>query len=316
LEAIMRIAAFQTVSIDFPAPLVQHPGHELPLAPVAPADTRHPPPSTLFAPLNLKQRYPFRLGTTSYILPDHILPNVRFLAPLVDDIELVLFESAEHSNMPGPADIETLRQLALAHDLSYTVHLPLDIELGHHDRTRRLHSVEQCRRVVELTRPLAPFAWILHLSHPAGPDPIPDHDRARWLGALAEATAALADVFPDPFRCCVETLSYPFGWVEDIVNGRGFSVCFDVGHLLLRGTPLAEAWQRLGDRTRVMHLHGVRGRTDHTDISALAPDVLSLLWSALRRTEHGTRAVTLEVFNRHDFERSVETLAAAWPCQL
>ena len=39
---------------------------------------------------DLMGRVPFRLGTTYYILPDAILPNVRFLAPLLDEIELVL----------------------------------------------------------------------------------------------------------------------------------------------------------------------------------------------------------------------------------
>jgi sugar phosphate isomerase/epimerase len=265
--------------------------------------------------VNLKNKYPFRLGTSSYILTDNILPNVRFLAPLVDDVELVLFESAEHSNLPGPSEIAKLNQLASNNHLSYTVHLPLDVELGHPDESFRLRSIEQCRRVVELTRPLDPFAWILHLSHPVGPNPIPADDRPRWLKALAESAAVLADAFPEPARCCVETLSYPFAWAEDIVNDHGFSVCFDVGHLILRGESLPKAWERLGARARVMHLHGVRGRTDHTDVSALAPDILSLLWSVLRQTKRGTRVVTLEVFNRHDFERSVETLAAAWPCQ-
>jgi sugar phosphate isomerase/epimerase len=267
------------------------------------------------APLNLKQQYPFRLGTSSYIIPDHIVPNVRFLAPLVDDIELVLFESAEHSNLPGPTEVAELGRIAADHGISYTVHLPLDIELGHHDEAVRFRSVRQCRRVIDLTAPLDPFAWVLHLSRPVGPAPVPQDDRARWLDALAESAAALADAFPAPRLCSVETLSYPFEWVEGIVARHGFSVCLDVGHLLLRGDPLAEAWRRYGDATRVVHLHGVRGRTDHTDVSALAPEVLSLLWSALRQTERGTRVVTLEVFNRPDFERSVETLAAAWPCQ-
>jgi len=38
-------------------------------------------------------RTPFRVGATSYVLPDHILPNVEYLAPMVDDVELVLFET-------------------------------------------------------------------------------------------------------------------------------------------------------------------------------------------------------------------------------
>lgn len=276
---------------------------------------RMPDPVSQIAAACLKNRYPFRLGTSSYILPDHILPNVRHLAPLVDDVELVLFESAGHSNLPTPSDIAELAGLAHRHGLSYTVHLPLDAELGHPDEATRLLSVGQCRRVIDLTSALNPFAWILHLSHPAGSGEIPPGDRPRWLAALSRSCGELADAFPTPSRCCVETLSYPFAWVEDLVWRHGFSVCLDVGHLILRGDSLRDAWDRYGQATRVMHLHGVRGRTDHTDVSALAPDVLSLLWSFLRQTERGTRVVTLEVFNRADFERSLETLATAWPCQ-
>ena len=40
---------------------------------------------------------PFRIGTTSYIIPDDILPNVRFLAGRVKDVELVLFDIDEKS---------------------------------------------------------------------------------------------------------------------------------------------------------------------------------------------------------------------------
>jgi hypothetical protein len=69
-------------------------------------------------------------GATSYVLPDHILPNVEYLGPIVDDVELVLFETDEYgSNLPGPAEIARLLELAAEHDLSYTVHLPLDLRL-------------------------------------------------------------------------------------------------------------------------------------------------------------------------------------------
>ena len=82
-----------------------------------------------------------RVGTTSYILPDDILPNVRHLAPLVDDVELVLFESEGMSNFPDGSTINELASLASEHDLSYTVHFPLDIYPGSQDRkSTRLNS--------------------------------------------------------------------------------------------------------------------------------------------------------------------------------
>ena len=57
----------------------------------------------------MSESCPFRVGATSYVIPDHILPNVEYLAPLVDDVELVLFETDEYgSNLPDTSVIERL----------------------------------------------------------------------------------------------------------------------------------------------------------------------------------------------------------------
>ena len=76
---------------------------------------------------------PFRIGATSYIIPDDILPNARYLAALgeVQDIELVLFEVDDGpNNLPSPETVAELAALAGAHGLTFTVHLPLDLRLG------------------------------------------------------------------------------------------------------------------------------------------------------------------------------------------
>ena len=74
---------------------------------------------------------PFRLGTSSYIIPADILPNAHYLAGKVRDIELILFEvDDEQNNLPSPEVIDELINLAALYDLTYTVHLPLDLKLG------------------------------------------------------------------------------------------------------------------------------------------------------------------------------------------
>ncbi len=56
--------------------------------------------------------YPFRLGTTSYIIPADILPNVRYLADKVQDVELVLFEVDDgQNNLPSAEVIDDLIQV-------------------------------------------------------------------------------------------------------------------------------------------------------------------------------------------------------------
>ena len=69
----------------------------------------------------------YRLGSTSYVWPADLVPNVRRLGPLVDDVELVLFDLEDRSNLPDKATVVELQALARAHDLTYTVHLPLDL---------------------------------------------------------------------------------------------------------------------------------------------------------------------------------------------
>jgi sugar phosphate isomerase/epimerase len=183
---------------------------------------------------SLKGCFPFRLGTTSYVLPDAILPNVRFLADLVDDVELVLFESNEISNLPSPQEIDELAAIAAARDLTYTVHLPLDAKLGSPDEPVRRQSVAACAQIVALTRPLRPFAYVAHLY---GEDDgrAPTQDTERWHRNLALSVAELADAGVIPRDLCVETLAYPFRFVEPLVERMGLSVCLDVGHMLLGG---------------------------------------------------------------------------------
>jgi sugar phosphate isomerase/epimerase len=107
---------------------------------------------------SLKNRFPFRLGTTSYIIPADLITNVRFLAPYVDDIELVLFEADDESNLPDEKTINTLNEIARSNDLSYTVHLPLGLLLGAMDEEKRRSSVNKALRIAELTSPLNPVA--------------------------------------------------------------------------------------------------------------------------------------------------------------
>jgi sugar phosphate isomerase/epimerase len=113
---------------------------------------------------SLKNRFPFRLGTTSYIIPGELLPNVNFLADKVDDIELVLFESDEITNLPDAATVKALKEAADRFDLTYTVHLPLDTWMGHPEASVRQQSVDKCLRVIERTAPLSPFAYIIHFN--------------------------------------------------------------------------------------------------------------------------------------------------------
>src|SRR6056297_2589821 len=141
-------------------------------------------------PFSLKGRFPFRLGTTSFILPADIVPNVEALAPFVDDVELLLFESPPHAPLPTPDMRKRLASLARKHDLSYTVHLPLDIAPGSTDAGERLHAIDTLKKCIDRMLPLEPAAFVLHLpdkrsaERASPPDPL-------WMEAVDDTLAEL-----------------------------------------------------------------------------------------------------------------------------
>jgi sugar phosphate isomerase/epimerase len=258
----------------------------------------------------LKGTFPFRLGTTSYIVPADILPNLHHLRDRVDDVELVLFESDEFSNLPLPGDVEAMARLKQEALLTYTVHLPLDIRLGSGEEAERRASVVKCRRVIERMEPVEPFAWILHLHGDRRGDP-PTDDATRWIEQNRQSLIELLERTPNPRTICVETLDYDFERAAGLVEEFDLSVCLDVGHLLVHGRDVAEHLNRWLERARVFHVHGVDAEgQDHANLSCLPDGLLEDLADRLAPlAPDDVRVVTVEVFGEEDYERSMQTVA-------
>jgi sugar phosphate isomerase/epimerase len=255
----------------------------------------------------MKSMFPFRLGTTSYILPDDLLPNVEFLGPLVDDVELVLFESDDVSNLPDVGVIEKLAELKRTSQVSYTVHLPIDIQLGSQDETARKQSVRKCLKVIELTGSLAPLAYIIHFDgEMRGRKPA--QDVGRWTDRLGQSVSELLSTGFEPESLCVETLDYPFEYVADIVSHYDLSICIDIGHLAFYGYPIWENLDKYLNRCRVIHLHGSVDGVDHKDIGMLDPRIPAMLIRRLGLENDKERVLTLEIFGLEDFERSMAVM--------
>jgi sugar phosphate isomerase/epimerase len=255
----------------------------------------------------LKGCFPFRLGATSYIIPDDILPNIEFLGPLVDDVELVLFESEEISNLPDPETLARWNALRIQHRLTFTVHLPLDIQLGSSDEGVRKKSVDQCLRIIDLCGSLSPFGYVLHF-HGDQRGKNPSGRLVDWRAALTQSTRELLNHGVAPDLICVETLDYPFGLVADIVLDHNLSVCLDVGHLAFFQYSLPEHLEKYWNRTRVVHLHGNENGTDHKDIGLYDRRLLQMLLDRLNDKPGGERVLTLEIFNEKDLARSLDIM--------
>lgn len=249
----------------------------------------------------------YRLGSTSYVWPAGLAANAQHLGPLVDDVELVLFQVDGYSNLPGRRTVTALRDLARQHDLTYSVHLPLDLALDEPD------SLRMAETVLDRTRALPPAAVVLHLDGRAVEGDAGKAGLARWRdqarGALERVMALAGDAGP----VCVENLeNYPPEHFLPLLDETGAGLCVDVGHLWLVGRdPLPFLGEHL-ERTRVVHLHGIGSRDHqslrHQDVAQVAA-VLALL------EDRGYDGVlTLEVFGRDDFLASrdmvVEILGA------
>ncbi len=253
-------------------------------------------------------RFPFRIATTSYILPDRIAPNIRALARYVDEVEVLLFEKGAP---PEPAEIQEVAAILCPQNLTVNVHLPLDAALAHGDTGRRRADARLLRRCIERTRSWRPTSYCLHIVPPPR-----DPTRAvlgRWRRRAAEGLSLMLKETADPAQITVETLDYPFAWIDPLIEEFGLSVCVDLGHLFARGFDPMPIFERHGHRIAVLHLHGVADGRDHLPLDHMAPAFLSLTCEILKGF---TGVVSIEVFSQKALSASLsflETLAPPAP---
>jgi sugar phosphate isomerase/epimerase len=258
----------------------------------------------------LLHQLPFRLGTTSYIIPDDILPNARYLAGKVRDIELVLFELDDGpSNLPGPDLVRALNMLAHQHDLTYTVHLPLDLRLGADGEAQHV-SLVKARRVIEATQALDPWAYVLHLD---GKEHRQNPSGAAYQGWVDQSARALEIVagWAGSFeRLAVENLDqYPPDFNEPVLDRVPVSRCVDIGHLWGDGHDPLPYLEHALPRTRVIHIHGIAER-DHKSLAHVPPGQLDPVLARLVEQAY-TGVLTLEIFDEADFSTSTAALSAS-----
>ncbi len=259
-------------------------------------------------PFDRLNNLPFRIGTTSYIIPDDLLPNARFLVDKVQDMQLVLFDVADGpNNLPDAATVATLADLAAQHNFTYTVHLISDLRWDAGAATQP--ALDQARQVIKLTQALHPWAYLLHLDGKAvraletAPATL-----AEWQTDCVRALERVSAWVDDPACLAVENLEgYPPDFVQPVVMRTRVSRCVDIGHLWLDGyDPLPYLATAL-PRTRVVHLHGLAER-DHNSLAHMEPSQLDPVVELLLHTPY-RGVLTLEVFGEADFASSMAALA-------
>ncbi len=257
---------------------------------------------------SFKGLFPFKLATTSYIYPDRILPNVTMLSPFLDEIELVLFESNGLDNYPDQTEMKGLKDLSLSQGVGYHVHLPTDIYLGDSVEGARSQGVTAIKKVIERTLCLNPSLYTLHfeMRNSHGRE---ERDIEAWRKCLIRSMQEIVKCGIEPNLISVETLAYPFEWIEDIVRNFGFSICLDIGHILIQKQDLRLYLKNYLPNTSIIHLHGFQNGIDHLGINRLPLPSLELIFFHLR-DYHGI--VSVEVFSIDDLKRSLIILEEKW----
>jgi len=251
-----------------------------------------------------KGLFPFKICTTSFIYPDMYAPNVAMLGPYLDEIELLLFDSAYEGSLPTPAHIDELFGLLKKVYVPFYVHLPLDISLGDSNSRKRLHAVETVRKIIKLTEKLIPSTYTVHFTYE-------ENDRTKtnvrlWKERIMESFDGILKENITAEKFSVENLvEYPFEWVDDIIAQTGLHTCIDIGHFLERGEDFESGFYKYASTTDILHIYGLKGLHDHLSLDCLSEKTLNSLFNLL---ENFSGIVSVEVFSFDKLSKSLELM--------
>lgn len=247
------------------------------------ASSQAAPPGGRFC---LKGKFPFSLCAPSYIIPAGILENLRYLNDKVDEVEIVLFEGKDFSNLPSPREIKQFADIGAESGLRFNVHLPLDIDVS---------STGAISRIIDLTRPLNPTTWTLHVEKSADPG---------WKEKVHDSLSRL----PAPHHAIsIENLNYDLREISGIISSLGYSVCLDIGHAWMVGEDVPGLYNFFKNNIIAIHLHGVSEGKDHLPLSAVNPEEFIKTGKLITQSFRGS--LSIEVFSEEHLLQSENILS-------
>ncbi len=237
------------------------------------------------------------------MLPASLEENVRALAGQVDAVQLLFFESKENSKLDHTVNVDLLADIADEQALTYTVHLPLDLQLGSARNEVRQQGIDEICRVVEEFEPLQVQAFDLHLNLEKDLEP------AAWQDNINNSLERLANSLgPLLQKVGVENIGYDFDFIASLLTNHGLGICVDFGHRL-RYNHQTDFWSM--PQWRHIHLHGAEPGRDHRPFQSRDLEFLRSLGQALVEKEYQD-VITLELYELAGLRDSLAILHEAW----
>ncbi|MCF8030889.1 MAG: hypothetical protein K9K39_08345 [Desulfohalobiaceae bacterium] len=225
---------------------------------------------------------PYTIAAPSFVWPGRVGDNCRYLENMVDEVAVIFFETRaclDYTDKDLPPELARL-------DLSYHVHLPLDLPW-----TRGAKEVHRlCENLLTKTDFLQPRGVVLH--------PPQDELELREFIRLWSLTRETRELFLENIKGNDLSAAWP------VIRDSGCPVCLDLGHLLAFGQESLLETPGLLEQTRMLHLYAPGPEGEHESLSRLAPHDFHILHHILRHLP-ASSVIVLEIFHP---EKLVESL--------
>ncbi|AZR72222.1 hypothetical protein BBF96_01705 [Anoxybacter fermentans] len=261
--------------------------------------------------------YPFLLGATSLTEPTlDAVGNIELNYKLgIKTVEITL-------EFPRTLPVNrTLKDAMInykeQYGVEFTIHLPLSLRMTDVNPYIRDASLKTLEEIFKEMENIKPKAYVLHVAPffltggtPLGrPFEVQLHEDR--LEAARETLFRLTNLI-EPRMVAIENLFHDLIFLDELIKEFDYSVCMDVGHLLLNNSDLYLFYQKYHDRIKVIHLHDVVNGRDHQQLGEADSNLdLKALFYLLKKNNY-QETIILEQFKSEHIQQSMTVVAEVW----
>lgn len=234
-----------------------------------------------------------------------LVENVKKLSLIVDHVEIILYHTKDHHNLPTTKELAFLERIREETALSYSVHLPASLEIAAADASTRNASLERTIHMIHHFHHLNPDYFIFHIPFTAPTlvaEPgcyFTEKDSGslhNWSKRAIDGLKKIQGETGIHQRLLIENINYSPVFLEPFWRQGLCGFCLDIGHLLLGGECVRDHLERYLPVIREIHLHGVTGWEEHIGLEVIVEDRLRS-WITLLQSSGYSGILNLEVFD-------------------